>query len=213
MSPIQSSGSPEMLSHDRVNLFNERLAVWSALSPVQGQRSEPKRTAWHRFLDDLSWLCDTELGGKSTVSIAVEEKSDRLMFWVAANGKHIRALEQLIWLLPKLRDLHDNSTLSQSSVVNEIVERTAVISCRKIRNYHKHLRRNIEEAETSESPSSQCAWTIFSFVYSLECICILTCLEATRSSSNFAQDLSKLIHILCSVPMRMSSGQRRATRH
>ncbi|KAF7193189.1 hypothetical protein HII31_05415 [Pseudocercospora fuligena] len=44
----------------------------------------PKETRWHRFIDELAYLCDSSNGGRTVCSIAVESNLTRPVFWLAA---------------------------------------------------------------------------------------------------------------------------------
>ena len=136
--------------------FYERLVLLSLLSPTKGSRRTPRRPAWHRFLDDLCCLCDTQPGGRTVVSIAVEEDVSSLRFWIAANKRLRSAYEHFEWILGSLSKLDESSLEAAETAKSCILERSANCSRQKIRNYTTWLRFNVQAAErTSQFQSPE----------------------------------------------------------
>lgn len=149
--------------------FYGALAILNKLNPVSSARIVPRSRAWHRFLDDLCLLCDFDTGGKSVTSIAAQDARDYLVFWITANdGPKDRAVEHLRWLLLILSEASD---ISLDSKTDQIVQKSAVLCDRKVKNYARWLRRWLEHAE------SLCADGSNTGIYKLRCH--LVCFESS----------------------------------
>ena len=149
--PARHACQSTILTAEEVDLFYQRLVLLGTLTSTQGGRSTPHRGAWHRFLDDLSSLCDSAPGGRTVVSIAVEDSSSHLRFWIAANSGQIKACEQLAWVLQNLCQLNSSQTYNSAASESEILRHTAYFSRRKIRNYQRWLRSYVRVARELES--------------------------------------------------------------
>lgn len=129
------------------NEFYGDLALWSTLAVGKNQRNDVKRKIWQRFLDDLCYLCDTECGGKTTVSIAVSESQRGQCFWIAANGKLQKAVGQLKLILKELDSIQENQNTNLEEVKDKVLVAGIGRSSMKVRNYLRELRRYIELME------------------------------------------------------------------
>ncbi|OAL33767.1 hypothetical protein AYO20_06943 [Fonsecaea nubica] len=102
-----------------------------------GKRSS---STWHKFLDQLSWLGDSELGGNSVISIAVEEKVTGLHFWVASNGDvKTKTFNHLTWLLEQLQKVEQTPQWNQQHLVQQIFACSIDQSRKKVCNYARRL--------------------------------------------------------------------------
>jgi hypothetical protein len=129
------------------NEFYGDLALWSTLAVGKNQRNDVKRKIWQRFLDDLCYLCDTECGGRTTVSIAVSESQRGQCFWISANGKLQKAVDQLKLILKELDSIQENQNTNLEEVKYKVLVAGIGRSSMKVRNYLRELRRYIELME------------------------------------------------------------------
>jgi heterodisulfide reductase subunit A-like polyferredoxin len=129
------------------NEFYGDLALWSTLAVGKNQRNDVKRKIWQRFLDDLCYLCDTECGGRTTVSIAVSESQRGQCFWISANGKLQKAVDQLKLILKELDSIQENQNTNLEEVKDKVLVAGIGRSSMKVRNYLRELRRYIELME------------------------------------------------------------------
>jgi hypothetical protein len=127
--------------------FYSDLALWSTLAVGKNQRNDVKRKIWQRFLDDLCYLCDTECGGRTTVSIAVSESQRGQCFWISANGKLQKAVGQLKLILKELDSIQENQNTNLEEVKDKVLVAGIGRSSMKVRNYLRELRRYIELME------------------------------------------------------------------
>lgn len=98
------------------------------------------RTDWHRFLDDLCSLCDSQYGGKSVVSIGVEQRSDHNIFWISTTPHYQQdAKAHLLELLALLTDFPLEGANSHFAVA-EITRRSMWRSRKRVHNYARRLR-------------------------------------------------------------------------
>lgn len=129
------------------NEFYGDLALWSTLAVGKDQRNDVKRKLWQRFLDDLCYLCDTESGGRTTVSIAVSESQRGQCFWISANGKLQKAVDQLKLILKELDSIQENQNTNLEEIKDKVLVAGIGRSSMKVRNYLRELRRYIELME------------------------------------------------------------------
>jgi hypothetical protein len=129
------------------NEFYGDLALWSTLAVGKNQRNDVKRKIWQRFLDDLCYLCDTECGGRTTVSIAVSESQRGQCFWISANGKLQKAVDQLKLILKELDSIQENQNTNLEEVKDKVLVAGIGRCPMKVRNYLRELRRYIELME------------------------------------------------------------------
>ena len=127
--------------------FYGDLTLWSTLAVGKNQRNDVKRKIWQRFLDDLCYLCDTECGGRTTVSIAVSESQRGQCFWISANGKLQKAVDQLKLILKELDSFQENQNTNLEEVKDKVLVAGIGRSSMKVRNYLRELRRYIELME------------------------------------------------------------------
>jgi hypothetical protein len=114
-------------------------------------------STWHKFLDELSWLGDSELGGNSVTSIGVEERVTGLRFWVASNG-HVKTktLDHLTWVLEQLQKVEQTSQRNQQQLVQQIFARSILQSRKKVCNYARRLLKSVTRvrAAGTDDPSN-----------------------------------------------------------
>lgn len=154
--PSTPAGRPRLNQRERhLHRLYEPLTLLSTL--IHGQQAcEPKSASelrregvykpWHRYVDQLCWLCDFECGGKSIASIAVQASSPGPVYWLAINKKFAaKALSYLDWILSELVKLHGLSSDQQQKVEAEIVARSIEMSSDRVKNYGKWLCNAIQE--------------------------------------------------------------------
>ena len=107
----------------------------------KNQRTDVERKMWQRFLDDLCYLCDTETGGKTTVSIAVSKSNGGQCFWISANGGLQKAVSLLEMILKELINIQKKPDINLEEVKDRILSVGMSRSSMKVRNYLKELQR------------------------------------------------------------------------
>ena len=169
--------------------FYEVLVLHSILDSPDKIRRVPQPTPWHRFLDDVCFLCDTETGGESVASTAVESQRDHLVFWISNNGgPNPRALENLDWLLGQLRDV---CHLSESQLLDRekaIFERCIWLSHQRVGNYRRQLVNAIKRLEYLQEPS------------------FLRGERARTTQTNHGTDRLRPVHLLLQSVRRLTSN-------
>jgi hypothetical protein len=119
------------------------------------------RTEWHRFLDDLCSLCDSQCGGKSVVAIGVEQRSDHNIFWISTTPQYQQdAKIHLIELLALLTNFPLEGANSHFAVA-EITRRSIRRSKKRVHNYARRLRQlvNTQLSGKEEFDGSGCRST------------------------------------------------------
>jgi hypothetical protein len=138
---------PDYLLMETRMEFYEDLVLWSILSTAQVRRTSTKPTIWHRFLDDLCYLCDTEGGGRSVVSIGVSRRGCCQYFFISANAALRKAAEQLRLVLGQLRQIEDKSDIDLEIAKEKLLDIVVRRSSMKVRNYIRELRLHLRDAE------------------------------------------------------------------
>jgi hypothetical protein len=140
----------------RLHRFYEPLVLLRILEPTRGSRKhempvestdESFEKSTHKFLDNLSWLCDYRTGGRTVSSIAVEETPQCPIYWLAANespNKEVR--DHLEWILQHLESLAS----SPPEEVELAIRRQSIrFSREKVKNYVRQLGKAVESAKRS----------------------------------------------------------------
>jgi len=138
------TGQLDATSGDIANLFYEAVILISILRPSSSHSKVP-RSSWHIFLDDLSWLCDTQSGGQTVTSVAAEQISHAVRFWISANGRvKSRSLTHLKWILSELQKLACNSDLAAGDVEVQVLDAAVHSSHEKVGDYLRKLQIHVE---------------------------------------------------------------------
>lgn len=164
-------GKPRLNATERLlHRFYERLVLLSILQPTRGERAlntdstysktDPCRL-WYKFLNQISWLCDYENGGKTVSSVAVQATAPGPTYWLAANSNpEPKALPHLEWLLRELVNLQALLPDQLQMVEDTIVTRCISLSASKVKFYSRRLDRSIkrviEQSGTWPPETSQC---------------------------------------------------------
>jgi hypothetical protein len=117
------------------------------LTPSFGPRPV-RKTNWHRFLDYLSWLCDSKCGGQTVISIAVESFEGTARFWIASNGAGVdRHVAHLKSLLARLAGLQTASHQGLEAAIQYLFEESITFNRLRVHDYTRKLRRYVELVE------------------------------------------------------------------
>jgi hypothetical protein len=164
-------GKPRLNGAERLlHRFYEPLVLLSILQPARGERAfntdptynktDPGRL-WHKFLNQISWLCDYKRGGRTVSSVAVQATAPGPTYWLAANSNPVpKALPHLEWLLRELANLQALLPDQLQMVEDEIVTRCISFSAAKVKFYGRQLDKSIkcviEQSGTWPPETSQC---------------------------------------------------------
>ncbi|KAJ8610790.1 hypothetical protein MRB53_038341 [Persea americana] len=97
-----------------------------------------ERTEWHRFLDNLSWLCDSHRGGDTVSSIGVSQEPNIHTFWLAMNRPRLASEAHLVDLLAMLRKCA-GTDVKQSEIEEAMFAKCVGFSSQRIYNYRRIL--------------------------------------------------------------------------
>ena len=163
--PTQKTGKPRLDPTQRLlHRFYEPLVLLRILDPTRGKQASALMQSgasnleetWHRFLDQLSWICDYEPGGDTVSSIAAQTTPDGPVFWLAANkDPALKALPHLLWVLEKLENSYEISPLEIEELEDEITTRCIEFGKNKVRNYGRRLRSITNKVAESFEEGSQ----------------------------------------------------------
>jgi len=139
----------------------EPLILLRQLGQARGPRleaSQPRNeseTIRRRFLMNLAFMCDYDKGGPTTTALAVEDKTDSYIFWVAVNdpdseSKTINTIERIIGLLRlRLHSTQDQLHATQDQFIKKCINNS---QCR-IKKERSMLYGQIKKLYLSGSPS------------------------------------------------------------
>ena len=147
---VAKVGKPRLDPNQRLlHRFYEPLILLSILEPTRGSSnshgtpdssSDGHQDFWHKFLDQLSYLCDYQQGGTTVSAIAAQDTPTGSTFWLAANAASLqKALPHLEWVLRALESLHDASPTELDEVEEQIFTRCIEFSADKVKNYSRRL--------------------------------------------------------------------------
>ncbi|KAH8816902.1 hypothetical protein F5884DRAFT_721659 [Xylogone sp. PMI_703] len=167
-SSASSNTEPEIPGTDPVNpslqkRFHEALLMLSILDKNQGERLDEDELPdlddnymdletmklRRAFLKSLAYLCDYEKGGSSTTAIALEQRPDTVVYWLASNANSTKingeicdqALDFLKDILSSLREV---SRKNYASKVAKLFNKAVVFSSSRIQKYANWLKGEIE---------------------------------------------------------------------
>jgi hypothetical protein len=133
---------------DQTKLLYNALTLMRTLTPSFGTRPVAK-TNWHRFLDYLSWLCDSKCGGQTVISIAVEWFEGTTKFWIASNGadidRHVAHLESLLAHLVGIQTASDQAL---EAATRDMFAESITFNRLRVHDYTRKLRRYMKCIET-----------------------------------------------------------------
>lgn len=116
--------------------------------PVSTQQDN--RTDWHRFLDDLCSLCDSQCGGKSVVSIGVEQSSGYNILWVSTASKYQQDAKAHLVELIELLTAFPLEGANRHFAIAEISRRSVHRSTKRVHNYARRLRQLVSSQQSDK---------------------------------------------------------------
>lgn len=136
--------------------FYEPLVLLGVLDPTRGAHrpdliterglDEPSKL-WRDFLDQISWLCDSNAGGDTVTSVAAQRTVENPCFWVASNSAaRQRARDHIEWLFESLRPFYATPSVSTAQIKDQIFVRCVEFSSKRVKTYTTWLLQNIREA-------------------------------------------------------------------
>jgi hypothetical protein len=144
------SGTPRLDPDVRLlHRFYEPLVLLKILDPTRGVQiyspaldavSGDSHNLWRKFLDQLSWICDSRHGGDTVSAVAAEASPSGPIFWLAANtNPAAKTLPHLAWILKQLENSHDASPQEMDELDKRIIARCIEFSKDKVKNYSRSL--------------------------------------------------------------------------
>lgn len=156
---IDSRGSGRPRFDPTVRLlhrFYEPLVLLSILDPTRGgptyspvleEGLDGSHNWWRKFLDQLSWICDSRQGGSTVSAVAAEASPDGPIFWLAANTDPAKwTIPHLEWVLKQLENSHDASPQEMNELETRIITRCIEFSKDKVKNYSRILCNRVGDA-------------------------------------------------------------------
>ncbi|KAK4904419.1 hypothetical protein LTR49_026129 [Elasticomyces elasticus] len=123
----------------------------SAICPSQRVLHEDssQNRKWRRFLNDLCWFCDTDLGSKTITALVVSRINGALSFWMASNHEQAKRKEHLTWLFDELKQADKSSVEDRKALTDQVLSKSVSISHKKVKNHIWRLERFLDEAVKS----------------------------------------------------------------
>lgn len=105
---------------------------------------------WCCLLDEISWLCDYQTGGKSVTSVAVQGTATGNVFWFASN-KETRTLvkNHLRWILGELQSMAANGTVNGEEIQWRLFKKSVAFNHRRVESYWERLRSLVQHTGLS----------------------------------------------------------------
>ncbi|KAK6381053.1 hypothetical protein LTR81_027632 [Elasticomyces elasticus] len=102
-------------------------------------------SGWHRFLDDLCFMCDSRTGGKTVVAVLAERRSEETIFWLAtptmmqqSTANHLDGLLRVIRKMLRTDETH------VQPLIDDVIRRSIERSPQRIHHYGGRLTHLIE---------------------------------------------------------------------
>lgn len=125
------------------------------------RRTEGQLNPWHRFLDSVADLCQSQRAGLNVTAIAVQMLDSKCVWWLSMNKASALDVEprerpprinldrHLSWILGQLRQVLCSTTTRQrlEQCSKDIADRSIECSSQRIHNHHRRLVSVIKEAE------------------------------------------------------------------
>ena len=110
----------------------------SISSPQNLQDSSDRLCA---FVDQLSWICDHDLGGGSVTAIAAQEEDSRPVYWIVAPGPPRQAVRaQVSLVLDQLSCAYSATELERKTTILNLHAQCVDFSSKKVKNYRHFLK-------------------------------------------------------------------------
>ena len=136
--------------------FYEPLVLLHVLDPTRGAERPDLITdrgldeyskLWRNFVDQLSWLCDSEKGGDTVTALGAQRTVQGPIFWLASNSNsRKKARGHLTWIFAQLNRLYVGDTIPVLELENLITTHCINFSSRRIKTYTTWLLRCIRKA-------------------------------------------------------------------
>lgn len=142
-------GKPRLDKHGKImsRLF-ENLALYHILKRVDGPHTVTAhapttiQNARRRFLTNLCYICDYRKGGDTTTSIALEQKQQNVVFWIAANTTpNDTVIDFLTEVLAMLKDEPKRTEAEQRSLSDRLARKCADFAAPRLKKECKLFHR------------------------------------------------------------------------
>ena len=150
--------------------FYEPLVLLRVLDPTRGadrpdliteRGLDENSKLWRNYLDQLSFICDSEKGGDTVAAIAAQRTNDMPIYWLASNSNsRNKARDHLVWIFARLNLLYSASPISIHQLQKEINARCIEFSSQRIKTYVTLLLKAIVQAKriTKDSTNHEGLW-------------------------------------------------------
>lgn len=142
----------------RHRLYEALTLLWM-LSPATGVTSvlpELEETQygdfffmWRRFLDNLSFFCDWESGGKTVSSVAAQSLSNGHCYWLASASK--KSFHHFEFVMDLLEAVSSRSPTERRQDTDQLVQASIELSKPKIKHYRKALADSADKVEPADT--------------------------------------------------------------
>ncbi len=163
--------SPSAIFHQDVDAVHadlyDGLLIQSLLQhdptqlPSSVRRNSPNasqdiQSEWHRFLDDLCFLCDSQSGGKSVVALIAEEVRGESVFWVTTEPVYQDvAVDHLNVILHLLQKCIRADEGRMQALIKQIAQKSITRSPQRVHHYGYRLKNVTAERATEACAEGQ----------------------------------------------------------
>lgn len=113
-----------------------------------------------RFLKNLAFLCDFTKGGSSTTSLAVQDRHDCNVFWIASNkGPSEPVLKFLESVIGAVKESRHASEREKTETEENLTHRCIVFAAQRVRNQARGLSSTVKRCQghvTTQSVEGSC---------------------------------------------------------
>jgi hypothetical protein len=137
--------------------FYEPLVLLRVLDPTRGAHRpdliterglDENSKLWRNYLDQLSFVCDSEKGGDTVTAVAAQRTNEMPIYWLASNSNSSnKARAHLIWIFARLNLLYSTDPISIDQLHKEINARCIKFSSQRIKTYVTLLLKDIEQVK------------------------------------------------------------------
>lgn len=120
--------------------------------------SKPAASEWHRFLDELSHLCQFKVAGEDVTSVAAQASGDDTVFWIVSNtGAQAEVRRShLEWIIVRLSSISTSIPWETERVTENVSEciftESVRLSSTRIHNYRTTLASRLKKINSTLSP-------------------------------------------------------------
>lgn len=129
--------------------FYDPLVLLNVIDPTRGAERpdlikdsgfSDRSKLWRNFLDQLSWICDSETGGDTVTAIGAQKTVEFSVFWLASNSNaREKAKEHAVTVLEQLNRLIRADGTSVAQIEQEICGQCISFSFKRIKSYASQL--------------------------------------------------------------------------